>query len=158
MSTTRYGAPAYPLENAAGWLRARASAAGTQLLPASRVDLAAACLAAEAWSAITSVSLDAPRHAGAAAINAAAALYSRAAGHGAELNDHDLDDLLLRCPEQPDEYLPEVERLVAWAHLLVESEASQALRLAATDLAVAGDHSPLTSFAALLAMAADHPL
>jgi hypothetical protein len=155
MTMTRYGAPKLPLASAAAWLRARASAAGTELRPAADVDLAAAVIAAESWSVLTGGSLATPRHSGPVAVAVAAAILARSAGYGEAHDDADLAVIAASCTDRTDHLLAEVEGLAAWAVQLHPTAPSRALRLAAADLTAGGERSPFVEFAALLVLAAD---
>lgn len=157
--TSRFGTPSTPIERTAGWLRARASAAGMQLREASHVDLASACIGADAWMAVYAstrpeVSLDQPRRAGEQAVSAAAAIFTRACGQsGVATVDPSLEEV---SQERIDEWLPVAEGLTRWAKDEIgATAAATALRYAATDLCAAGVGSPAAAFASLLVVCAD---
>jgi len=156
MATTSYGAPLLPLRSAAGWLRARASAEGAELLLTEPADLAAAVIAAEAWCVLTGGSLSTPRHSGSVAVVVAAAILSRASGHALPNSGEQIHVIAAGCTDRTDHLLVELERLVAWASVLLPNHPAEALRRAALDLTAGGECSPWAEFAALLALAAEN--
>lgn len=155
MTMTRYGAPLLPLTSAAGWLRARASAAGTELRPAEPVDLAAAAIAAESWSVLTDGSLATPRHSGPVALAVAAAILARSAGHGEAHDDAELALIATSCTDRTDHLIGEVERIAVWATQLYPQNPARAMCLAAADLTAGGERSPFIEFAALLVLTSE---
>jgi len=157
--TSRFGTPSTPVERTAGWLRAKASAAGMELREATTVDLASACIGGDAWITVyatnrSEISLDQPRRAGEQAVSAAAAIFTRACGlSSAIVVDPSLEEI---SQERINEWLPVAEGLARWARKEVGAKGGvAALRNAATDLCAAGVATPAAAFASLLTVCAD---
>jgi hypothetical protein len=148
---SRYGSVSSDPARASALLRAKASAHGLELAIASKLDLTSAAIAADAWVLVLRTdSFDNPRQHGEPAVRALAAILSRAAGRS--LVAYPVE--AWRCASEPDALLAAAGH-GRWATSALGRGAGEALRLAASDLAAAGTHSPLTSFAELLVMEAE---
>lgn len=91
---TRFGASAEDVAGAAAVLRARASANSVTLTDATQVDLAAAVIAADAWSFVTGAAdLRRPATHGPGAVAALAGALARAAGHRRYVTGTILDEV-----------------------------------------------------------------
>lgn len=151
MLTTRFGSSLQSPTAAAAMLRARAAAAGAEIRPASPTDLVAAVIGAEGWmSAFTSTSLAVPVRHGNVAVNALAAILTRAAGL-AEAHDAPL----VATASNDTEVLRRLEELAHWAERMIGPEAPDALRRAAGDLAVSCEDARVEAVAGTLAIIAD---
>ena len=135
---TRWGAPVKTTEGASFELAQRAASYGCEPCPASVLDQVAAVLGAEAWFAATCAeSFEQAQTFGPSAMGGLAAVYARAAGHGA--------DALSPLPGEPA-WPAQEERLrvlledpMRWAiRQLGPFGAADALRLAASDLSYSG--------------------
>lgn len=149
---TRYGSPRLPLTAAGAVLRARAVRAGVSPSQVGGVDLAAACIAADAWMALTGAAgLDRPQQHGAPALAVAAALLARASGCGEEASEVSTWD----CPSA-EWLLALAEEHGQWALDLVGDDACLALERAAWDLTAGGEGTAFSAYAALLAITAQN--
>lgn len=149
--TTRFGSDPSSLEHAAAVLRARASANGIPLSPASRVDLAASVIGADAWLALAKgATLALPAGGGQEAVAVLAAVLRRAAGSG----DEGEVEVFAGCSS--DRLLSEAAAYRRWAVAhLGPAGGPEALRRAALDLCAAGDDSRFAVFADVLALTAN---
>ncbi len=148
---TRFGAPARPVAAAAGVLRARASASGVELRPASQVDLMAAAVVLDAWSALLGgAGLDSVGLHSGEATRVAAAGIARAAGHPGETVVLPPED----CADSQD-LLRLAEEHLAWARELCPDATGLVLMRAGSDLSAAGPDSRFTAFGVLLQMLAE---
>ncbi len=152
-SSTRFGAPSRPVEAPAAVLRARAAASGVQVRPSLPVDLLAAAVVADAWSALLGVSAfdDVKAH-GPEATAVLAAAMARAAGYPGPVFEVPLED----CASTPDLLrLAEQHRL--WVGELCPDAPGQVLMRASSDLYAAGPATRFASYGALLQLLATEP-
>lgn len=157
---SRYGSRSSSVESAAAWLRAVAARHGVECTPADRVDLAAACVAADAWMLLVGgdgVALDCAYRAGGPAVRSAGALLARAAGHGkrSPVVPHRGAMACISTESAAAAWLAELELLGQWASHHCQAQAGEVLRRAATDLAAAGEGVALFDAALLLLDCAD---
>lgn len=118
--TTGFGAPWLPLERAASTLRARAARHGLALCDAPPVDLAAAVVAADAWTvALGATALDQPMRFGLSAAEALSRVLVRAAGSA---KDAAADPADLRAAAAAPGVLPEqwLQAAALWDEWLEE--------------------------------------
>lgn len=143
---SRYGSVSSDPARACALLRAKASAHGLELAPATQLDLTAAAVAADAWALVLRTgSFDTPRQHGSGAVRSLAAILSRAAGRS--LVAYPVESS--RCASEP-RYLLAAEAHARWARAALGPGAGEALLLAASDLSAAGPLSPLSAYAELL--------
>lgn len=148
--STRFGAPARPIEAAGSVLRARASANGVTLRPVMPVDLLGAVIAADAWSALLGgASFERPATFGADATMVLAAILSRAAGYPSAVMDAVVED----CAQSAD-MLCMVDQHLAWASELCPDAPGLVLMRAGSDLLAAGSISRFAAYGALLQLIA----
>lgn len=148
--STRFGAPARPVEAPAGVLRARAAATGLSLRHAPPVDLLAAALVADAWCALLGgVRLEDARVQDDAARGVLAAALARSAGYPGPLVEVPLDDVA-GAPE----WLRLADEHRAWVHELCPDAPGQVLMRAGSDLYAAGPGTRFASYGALLQLLA----
>lgn len=147
---SRWGSPVFPVQAAGAALRARALAHGVDVRWVSPVELAAAVITADAWSALTgATSLDRPQRFGAASVQVVSAVLLRAAGCG----DSPVEVSLLSCPSSHD-LLALAEQHRQWADRLCPGRAGDVLAFAASDLARGDEASTFYAYASLLQMLA----
>jgi hypothetical protein len=150
-ATSRFGSSLQSPTAAAALLRARAAAAGAAVVPATAVDKVAAVLGAEGWMcAYGTESLAVPVRHGSVAVNALAAILTRAAGlaevHGVPL---------LAAASTDSAVLRRLETMADWAERMIGADAPEALRRAAGDLAVACEDNRVEAVAGTLVIIAD---
>lgn len=148
--STRFGAPARPVDAPAGVLRARAAATGLIVMYAPPVDLLAAAVVVDAWCALLGgVSLEDARVQDESARGVLAAALARSAGYPGQLVEVPLDDLV-----SAPEWLRLADEHRAWVYELCPDAPGQVLLRAGSDLYAAGPGTRFASYGALLQLLA----
>jgi hypothetical protein len=148
--TTRFGAPARPVEAPSGVLRARAAATGVVLRHAPPVDLLASAVVADAWCALHGgARLEDARLQDEASRRVLAAALARSAGYPGPLVEVPLDDVA-----SAPEWLRLADEHRAWVHELCPDAPGQVLMRAGSDLYAAGPGTRCASYGALLQLLA----
>lgn len=151
MASSRFGSSLRSPTAAAALLRARAAAAGAQIVPASPIDLVAAVIGAEGWmAAFATDSLAVPVKHGDVAVNTLAAVLTRASGL-AEVHEAPV----LAAASNEARTLRRLEQLAVWADHMVGAQAPEALRRAAGDLRVGCGDQRIEAVVGTLTIIAD---